>query len=238
MAEDSDLEKTEPASPRRLEKAREDGQVARSRELNTFLLLAAGVAVLWMSGGRMYLSLTDILRAGLWFDVRVGQDANIMLDVAAGSAMQALIMLLPLFGILAVTAVLASVMLGGLLLSTKALAPKFERLNPMKGVARMFSAQTLVELIKTLLKAVVVGGVAVMVISYYIEQMVSLMHASPTEAMASGISLVAWCCALIVSGLILIVLIDAPWQLFSHFKKLRMSRQDVKQENKESDGDP
>ncbi|MBB5213405.1 flagellar biosynthesis protein FlhB [Parapusillimonas granuli] len=238
MAEDSDLEKTEPASPRRLEKAREEGQVARSRELNTFLLLAAGVAALWVGGAGMYQSLTDILRAGLWFDTRVGQDTKVMLDVAAGSASQALYMLLPMFGLLAATAVLASVLLGGLLLSTKALAPKFERLNPLKGVARMFSAQTLVELLKTLVKAAVVGGVAVMVISHYVDQMISLMHASPTAALAAGIGLVALCCALIVGGLILIVLIDAPWQLFSHFKKLRMSRQDVKQENKESDGDP
>lgn len=238
MAEDSDLEKTEPASPRRLEKAREEGQVARSRELNTFLLLATGVAVLWIGGAGMYQRLTDILRAGLWFDVRVGHDAKVMLDVAAGSATQALFMLLPMFGLLAVMAVLASVLLGGLLLSAKALAPKFERLNPLKGVARMFSAQTLVELLKTLVKAAVVGGVAVMVITRHIDQMISLMHASPTEALAAGIGLVALCCALIVSGLIVIVLIDAPWQLFSHFKKLRMSRQDVKQENKESDGDP
>ncbi len=122
--------------------------------------------------------------------------------------------------------------------STKALEPKFERLNPLKGVKRMFSAQTVVELIKTLAKASVIGTVGAMVIWHYRDQMLSLMHTTPTEALTTGMGLVALCCTLIVSALILIVMIDAPWQLFSHFKKMRMSKQDVKQEHKESDGDP
>jgi flagellar biosynthetic protein FlhB len=238
MAEESDLEKTEPASPRRLEKAREEGQVVRSRELNTFVLLATGVATLWFSGAHMYESLSGALRSGLWFDLRVTQDTQVMLAVAGHSAMQALLGLLPLFVLLTVAAVFASVVLGGLLFSTEALEPKFERLNPIKGVGRMFSAQTMVELIKTLAKAAVVGGIAVLVIRHYQEQMISLMHATPSEALTSGMGLVALCCALIVSALFLIVIIDAPWQLYSHYKKMRMSKQDVKQEHKESDGDP
>lgn len=238
MAEDSDLEKTEPASPRRLEKAREEGQVVRSRELNTFLLLASGVATLWFTGAQMYQTLSGVLRTGLWFDLRVSRDTNVMLAVAAESAMQALGALLPLFATLVVVALLASALLGGFLLSTKALEPKFERLNPLKGVKRMFSAQTLVELIKTLAKAGVIGVVAVLVISHYLDPMIALMRASPSAALTRGMGLVALCCALIVAGLFLIVAIDAPWQIFSHYKKMRMSRQDVKQENKESDGDP
>ena len=122
--------------------------------------------------------------------------------------------------------------------SSKALEPKFERLNPLKGVARMFSAQTLVELIKTLAKAAVIGTVGAMVIWNYRDQMLSLMHTTPTQALTEGMSLVALCCTLIVSALVIIVLIDAPWQVFSHYKKMRMSKQDVKQEHKESDGDP
>lgn len=238
MAEESDLEKTEPASPRRLEKAREEGQVVRSRELNTFVLLATGVATLWFGGAQMYESLTGVLRSGLWFDLRVAQDTQVMMAVAAHSAMQAVLGLLPLFLLLTVAAIFASVVLGGLLFSTKSLEPKFERLNPLKGVGRMFSAQTMVELIKTLTKAAVVGVVAVLVIRHYRDQMIALMYATPSEGLTSGMGLVALCCALIVSALFLIVIIDAPWQLYSHFKKMRMSKQDVKQEHKESDGDP
>lgn len=238
MAEESDLEKTEPASPRRLEKAREEGQVVRSRELNTFLVLSAGVGTLWVLGGYMYHQLSRILYHSMWFEPKIARDTSIMLESALGLAYQGLLTLLPMFGILIVVAILASVLLGGLVFSGKALQPKFERMNPLKGVKRMFSAQTLVELIKTLAKAIVIGVIGVMVIMSYRDEMLALMHATPSEALTYGMSLVALCCALIISGLFLIVIIDAPWQLYSHYKKLRMSRQDVKQEHKESEGDP
>lgn len=238
MAEDSDLEKTESATPRRLEKAREEGQVARSRELNTFMLLAGGIAGLWFMGGELYRTLTGLIRTGMWFDLRIPKDTAVMTAQAASSAWNALLVLLPIFGLLVVLAIFSSVSLGGLLFSTKSLEPKFSRLNPLSGVKRMFSAQTLVELIKTLLKAAVIGGIAAWVIWSYRGEMLALMDASPSAAMANGMRLVALCSALIVAALLLLVLIDVPWQLFSHAKKLRMSRQDVKQESKESDGDP
>jgi flagellar biosynthetic protein FlhB len=122
--------------------------------------------------------------------------------------------------------------------SGKALQPKFERMNPAKGVKRMFSMQTVVELIKTLAKAGLVGSVAVYVIWTEREQMTALMYVHPTAAIATGMALIIKCCALIAASLLVIVLIDAPWQLWSFYKKLRMSRQDVKEEHKESEGDP
>ncbi|MAL01354.1 MAG: flagellar biosynthetic protein FlhB [Alcaligenaceae bacterium] len=238
MAEESDLEKTEAATPRRLEKAREEGQVARSRELNTLMLLAGGVASLWFLGAEFYRVLRGVIRSGMAFDVRVGTDVGVMTSQAVNAAWEALVLLFPVFGALVVLAVISSVSLGGLLFSGKALQPKFERLNPLKGVMRLFSAQTLVELLKTIAKAIVIGGIAAVVIWSYQDQMIALMYAPTTQALAAGMRLVALCCALIVSALLLIVLIDMPWQLYSHHKKLRMSRQDVKQEHKESDGDP
>ncbi|MFT0851132.1 flagellar biosynthesis protein FlhB [Achromobacter sp. F4_2707] len=238
MAEESDLEKTEPASPRRLEKAREEGQVVRSRELNTFLVLSAGVGTLWVMGGYLFHNLREVIQQSMWFDPNVGRDLTVMVTSAVSLALKAFLGLLPLFGVLVIVAILASVLLGGLVLSGKALQPKFERMNPLKGIKRMFSAQTLVELFKTLAKAIVIATVGVLVITHYRDQMLALMHATPSEALTYGMSLVALCCALIVAALLLVVLIDAPWQIYSHFKKLRMSRQDVKQEHKESEGDP
>ncbi len=238
MAEESDLEKTEPASPRRLEKAREEGQVVRSRELNTFLVLSAGVATLWLLGGFMFHSFSRVVQQSMWFEPNVARDTSVMVASAVALALRAFLTLLPLFGVLVVVAILASVLLGGMVLSAKALEPNFERMNPLKGFKRMFSAQTLVELVKTISKALVIGIVGVLVITSYRDEMLALMHATPSEALTYGMSLVALCCALIIAGLILIVIIDAPWQIYSHFKKLRMSRQDVKQEHKESEGDP
>jgi flagellar biosynthetic protein FlhB len=238
MAEDSDLEKTESATPRRLEKAREEGQIVRSRELNTFMLLAAGVAALWFSGEQLFQTLSGVLRSGLWFDLRVGQDTAVMTSTAVGSAWAVVKGIAPVFVTLVVVAIFSSVVLGGFMFSTKALEAKFERLNPLKGIARMVSAQTLVELVKTLLKAGVIGLIGASVIMHYEDEMIALMQATPTEALARGLQLVALCCALIVASLLLIVVIDTPWQLWSHYKKLRMSREDVRQEHKESEGDP
>lgn len=238
MAEDSDLEKTESATPRRLEKAREEGQIVRSRELNTFMLLAAGVSALWFSGEHLFQTLSGVLRSGLWFDLRVGQDTAVMTSVAAGSAWAVVKGIAPVFVTLVVVAIFSSVVLGGFMFSTKALEAKFERLDPLKGIARMVSAQTLVELVKTLLKAGVIGLVGALVIMHYEDEMIALMHVTPTEALARGLQLVALCCALIVASLLLIVAVDTPWQLWSHYKKLRMSREDVRQEHKESEGDP
>ncbi len=238
MADDSDLEKTEPASPRRLEKAREEGQVARSRELVTFLLLSAGAAGLWLGGGMLFQSLRGVMRNGLTFDGPLVRDPVAMVVQSGHGAMQAIVALLPLFAVLAVTAVLASVALGGLLISSKALQPQFGRLNPIKGIGRMFSMNTLVELFKTIAKALLIGGIGIWVIWSQRDDMLALMHAAPTEGMAQAMRLVAFCAAMIIASLLVIVMIDAPWQIFSHMKKLRMSKEDLKQEHKESDGDP
>lgn len=238
MADDSDVEKTEPASPQRLEKAKEDGEAPRSKELNTFMLLAGGVALLWLLSMSLFSALKDVIQRSMWFEPRIATDETMIVVTLAASAKQASVAMLPLYGGLAVIAIFSSVALGGLLFSTKPLTPKIEKLNPLKGIKRMFSAQTLVELLKALGKAFLIGGVSVLVMWHYRADMLGLMHLSPTEAMVKGLGLIALCCALIVSSLLLIVAIDVPWQLYSHHKKLRMSKQDLKDEHKQSDGDP
>lgn len=238
MAEESDLEKTEAATPRRLEKAREEGQVARSRELNTFLLLATGVATLWLLGKPLYQSFRSIFRAGMGFDLRILHDSDAMLAFASAAAFNALLAILPLLVLLVLVAIIASVLLGGLTLSSKSLSPKFERLSLLKGLKRMGSLQTLVELLKTLAKALIIGGIGAWVIWSHQESMVALMQLPPQSALIGGMRLVALCCGLITAALLIVVGIDVPWQLYSHYKKLRMSKQEVKEEHKETEGDP
>jgi flagellar biosynthetic protein FlhB len=238
MAEESDLEKTEAASPRRLDKAREEGQVPRSRELGTFLVLAAGVAALWGGGSYIYTTLDGLMRHALGFDPSVARDTSVMLTGAAESGYRGLLAALPFLGLLAVVGVFSGLALGGLVWSGKPLEFNFEKLDPLAGFGRMFSWQTVVELIKAVCKAVVVGGVAVVVIWHYHDDMIGIMHAAPAAALASMLNIVAMCCAYVVGSLLLIALIDVPWQIFSHGKKLRMSKEDVRQEFKESEGDP
>ncbi|MGA0585406.1 MAG: EscU/YscU/HrcU family type III secretion system export apparatus switch protein, partial [Castellaniella sp.] len=210
MAQDSDLEKTEAATPRRLQKAREEGQVARSRELGTFMALIGGIGALWLGGDSIFRTLRGILLSGLWFDTRIARDPQVMLDVAGESAWHGLLIVLPFMALLLVIGIFSSVALGGFLLSSKALEPKFERLNPLPGIKRLFAMQTLIELIKTLAKAGLVGFIGVKVIWAYRDDMLALSRMAPTEALARGLDLTALCCLLIASSLIIIVLIDVP----------------------------
>jgi flagellar biosynthetic protein FlhB len=238
MAEESDLEKTEPASPRRLEKAREEGNVARSRELVTFVLLATAVAGLWAMAGPLGSHFRATLGHGLRFERAAAFDTSFMLTQASLLAMQALVAMAPLMGMLVLAALVAPLMLGGWLFSTQAIGPKFDKLDPIAGIKRLFSTQSLAELFKALAKSLLIGGVAWVVIMDGMDEVNALMAQSERAALPQMILLVARNCALIISVLLLIALVDVPWQLWSYYRKLRMSREDLRQEHKESEGDP
>jgi flagellar biosynthetic protein FlhB len=238
MAEESDLEKTEPASPRRLEKAREEGNVARSRELVTFVLLATAVAGLWAVAGPLGSHFRATLGHGLRFERAAAFDTSFMLTQAGLLAMQALVAMAPLMGMLVLAALVAPLMLGGWLFSTQAIGPKFDKLDPIAGIKRLFSTQSLAELFKALAKSLLIGGVAWVVIMDGMDEVNALMAQSERAALPQMILLVARNCALITSVLLLIALVDVPWQLWSYYRKLRMSREDLRQEHKESEGDP
>ncbi|MGJ7564692.1 flagellar biosynthesis protein FlhB [Variovorax sp. GB1R11] len=238
MSEESDLEKTEPASERRLEKAREEGNVARSRELTTFVMLATASAGLWLAGDSLSQSLNGALRLGLQFDRTSAFDPQHMLAQTGLMAMQTLMAVGPWFAMMVVAAVVAPLMLGGWMFSGKAVAFKAEKLNPLAGIARMFSAQSLAELVKALAKSVLIGWVAWWVVSGDIEALMALMAQPAHYALPHAVVLVAKHCALIAATLFLVAAIDVPFQLWSYFRKLRMSREDLRQEHKESEGDP
>lgn len=238
MAEESDLEKTEPASPRRLEKAREEGQVARSRELVTFVMLSTGVGALWALGEMMGGHFNSALRGGLQFERASAFDSSHMMAQAGSAALHAMQALMPVLMLMLVAALVAPMLLGGWLLSGKSLAPNFSKLNPIAGIGRMFSAESLAELVKTIIKSLLVGGVAWWVISNDLNAIMALLSEPSRAALPHTLHLVAGSCALIIASLLLVAGIDVPYQLWSHAHKLRMSREDLRQEHKESDGDP
>lgn len=238
MSEESDLEKTEPASERRLEKAREEGNVARSRELTTFVMLATASAGLWFAAESLGTRMTGALRHGLHFERASAFDPAHMLSQSGLMVLHALIAIGPLFAMMVVAAVAAPLMLGGWMFSTKAVAPNFGKLNPLAGIGRMFSAQALAELVKALAKSALIGGVAWWVIVDDIEAVMALMSQPAHEALPHALVLVAKHCALIAATLFIVALVDVPFQLWSYYRKLRMSREDVRQEHKESEGDP
>ncbi|MGV8893124.1 MAG: flagellar biosynthesis protein FlhB [Burkholderiaceae bacterium] len=238
MSEDSDMEKTEPASQRRLEKAREDGDVPRSRELATcMLLITAGFIFLFAGDGLMY-SLHDILVSGLGFDRAQAFDTDILLIHIRTNAIKVMATFLPFGVILMVVAIATPTLIGGWLFSAKALQPNFGRMNPIKGLTNMVSIKALVELVKAVGKTLLVGIVAWVVIWREKDEVLALaLEPIRTSGAHLGsilsISFIAIACALI-----LIVLIDVPYQIWQYAKKLKMTRQEVIKESKESDGNP
>ncbi|HEY6773745.1 MAG TPA: EscU/YscU/HrcU family type III secretion system export apparatus switch protein, partial [Oxalicibacterium sp.] len=223
MAEESDLEKTEPASPRRLEQAREEGDVPRSRELATCTLLLGAGAAFWFTGGHLIKELNALLAAGLSFDRDMAYDMNLLFERSAVHLVDLLIAFAPVALVLIVVALMSPLLIGGWLFSAKALQPNFGRMNPIKGIGNMFSVRALVELLKAIGKTILVGWIAWMVVRYEIDAVMALS----VEPLQSGVEhvgqLLLASFMFIVSGLILIAAIDAPYQMWQHAKKLMMS---------------
>jgi flagellar biosynthesis protein FlhB len=236
--EDSSQEKTEEATPRRLEKAKEEGQVPRSRELTTSAILLAGSIGLMVTGPLIADTLINIVEFNFRLDRRAIFDPQYMVVHLTRSLMDAIFSLFPLFGILLVAAILGPIALGGWLWSTKALMPKMSRMNPMEGLKRMFGTKALVELAKALGKVLVVLILALWLLSAMQQDMLNLANQSPLKATVESLQMSGWAFVALSAATILIVLIDVPFQIWEHSRKLKMSRQDIKDEMKDSEGKP
>lgn len=238
MADGSDLEKTEPASPRRLEKAREEGDVPRSRELATCTILLGAGCGLWIYGERMVHELSSMLAGGLTLEREQAFDMSLLVAASSARVVNVLIASAPVALLLLVVALASPLLIGGWLFSGKALMPNFSRMNPLSGLANMVSTRALGELGKAVAKTILVGFVAWIVISRHMDDVMSLaMEPLKTSSAHVGhLMLVSFLS--IVAALVLIAAIDAPWQMWQYAQKLMMSREDLRQEARESDGNP
>ncbi len=238
MAEDSDLEKTEPASPRRLEQAREEGQVPQSRELSAFLVLIAGSGALWVGGSWLAQRISGAVSRGLTFGRDEAFDTTALPALFLHEAGEALATLGPLLLILVAAALAGPFMMGGLNFSSKALAPDWTRLDPLKGFGRMFSMHSVGELVKGILKALLVGGVVAWVVLHEKDQVFALIG-QPVEAGLHAMGqTILFSTLVIVASMALIVTLDVPFQLWQYHSKLRMTKEEVRKEMKEMEGDP
>ena len=238
MAEDSDLEKTEPASPRRLEQAREEGQVPQSRELSAFFVLMAGAGTLWVAGSWLAQRIGGAVSRGLTFDRDEAFDTAALPALLLHQAGEALATLGPLLLILVVAALAGPFMLGGLNFSSKALTPDWMRLDPLKGFGRMLSMQSVGELVKGILKALLVGSVVVWVVLHEKDHIFALMGQPLEAGLQSMGRTILFSTLVIVGSMFLIVAADVPFQLWQYYKKLRMTKEEVRKEMKELEGDP
>ena len=238
MAEESDLEKTEPASSRRLEQAREEGQVPRSREIGAFLILLVSAAVFWFAGSWMMLRTASIVRHGLVVEPQQLSDPQVMLTRLATLSFDALMSFAPLLLALVLAALLSPFLLGSWNFALKAVAPDFSRLDPLKGLSRLVSWSGLAELVKAVAKALLVGGVAVGVVWSERADIFALFGQSIEIGLSSAGHLISYSFLLIVMAMVLIVAIDVPFQLWQYHDKLKMTKEEVRQENKEMEGNP
>ncbi len=238
MAEESDLEKTEEPTGRRIEQAREKGQVPHSRELGTFLVLIVAGASFWMMGNWFFQRSLVIARKGFAIESRYMHEPDLMLVRLGELSSDALFAFSPLFGLLLLAAVLPPFFLNAWVFAPKALVPDLNRLNPLSGLGRMFSWNSLMELGKAILKAVLIGGVAALLIWKERDEIFGLL-AEPLEVgLAHAGHLITFSFLMMVAALVIVVAADVPFQLWQYFDKLKMTKEEVKQEMKEMMGDP
>ncbi len=238
MAEESDLEKTESPSPRRLEQARENGQAPHSRELSSFaVMMSSGVGLAILGQGIADGLRGDMTRA-LRFDNSFVQHPEWMLEFLARDGHKALMQLLPYQGTVFFVALVAPLVLSGFLFSTKNLMPDFSRLSPAKGLGNMFSINGLSELVKAVLKAMLIGGLAGWYLWKSEGAALALGHVDLQHGITDGISLLQHCTYVLLAGMAVVVAIDVPYQLWRHHESLMMTREELRQEARESDGDP
>ena len=238
MAEESDLEKTEPASSRRLEQAREEGQVPQSRELMAFLVMAAGAAGIWILSGWFVRRSEDMMRHGLSLSRREAFDTNAMGVALLSLGTDALTMLAPFFLATIVATIITPFLMGGWVFSPKVLTLNFDRLDPLKGVKRMISWQSIAEMVKGVLKALLMGGIVWWVVTHERDNLFAMLSQPLETALPAFGKIILYAFIGFVSGLAVIALIDVPFQLWRYYAGLRMTREELRQEMKELEGDP
>ncbi len=239
MAESSQGgERTEEPSQRRLQEARERGQVPRSRELTNFATMIGGSVALITMGSFLAGKMSRLMRQFMAIDPRRLDDPQLMMTSLGEAAMTALPAVLPIFATLIGLVLLASMLLGGWNFSPAALIPDFSRMSPLSGLKRLFGLHGVTELGKALLKLAVVGGVCAAIVSWLFADVLALGRMAPRAAIGRGAGLLSWAFVWLCASLALIAIVDVPLQLFQFKRSLRMTRQELRDEAKESDGRP
>jgi len=239
MAEsESGADKSEEPTGKRLEESRKKGQIARSRELNTVAVTMAGIGGLLVYGGDFGQALLELMRGNFALSRDVLLDDGSMALYLLASGKFALEAIMPLLVILLIAAILGPIALGGWLFSPEALAPKASRMNPGSGLKRMFSTQALAELLKALAKFTVILLVALAVLSADQDDLLAMANEPLEAAIIHSAEVVGWSMLWMSCGLILIAAVDVPFQLWDHKQKLMMTKQEVRDEYKDSEGKP
>ena len=236
--ENSTQEKTEQPTPKRLQKAKEEGQVPRSKELTTSAVLIAGMLGLFLFGGVLAKKLHNIMTYNFSIERDIVFDTNALFIHLGHSLADAMSGLVPLFVILFLAAFIGPIALGGWMFSGKSLLPKLNRLNPVSGLKRMFSMKSLVELFKAIAKVVFVAAAAYFIMYTIQDQLLGLSNEGLQRGVKHSLELSITAAIVLAAVTIVITMIDVPFQIHEHIKKLKMSLQEVKDELKDTEGKP
>lgn len=239
MAEDKpQQDKTEQPTPKRLKEARQKGNVPRSRELTmTCVMLAGASALLFLAAGIGNTLLTD-MRGSLSVERDLIFDPGYLPLAFSTVAVDVLLSLLPIGVLVPAAALAGAVLIGGWSFSASGMAFKTSRLNPIKGLGRIFGPNGLNELLKAIAKFALVAAASILWLWYCADTLLSLGRQPIRTAVISALELCGISLLLVSATLIVIVLVDVPFQLWNYHKKLRMTRQEVRDELKDTEGRP
>jgi flagellar biosynthetic protein FlhB len=238
MAEETGQEKTEEPTPKRIREAREKGDVPRSKELGATVLLLAAAASALIFGDLVAGRMRGMMASNLSLEREALFDSSMMVAYLARSMFDALLSLSGFFGLVLLAAIVGPIALGGWNFSGESVQPKASRINPLSGLKRMFSLKALVELVKALAKFLLVASIAILVLKVMQPRLLGLGAQDVVPAINDAVDIVIWTFLLISASLILISLLDVPFQLYDYSKKMKMTLQEVKDEMKSTEGKP
>ena len=239
MAENEDgTEKTEQPTGKRLREAREKGNVAQSRELSTATLFVAAVLALYALSGHMGAAARHWMKAALAPDPALLQTPDALFGHAGWTLLKLALAFSPLVLVCLAASFVAPVVMGGLRFSNQALMPSLDRLNPMNGIKRIYGPESLAELTKSMLRIVFVGGAVALVVWQGIGGLRSLLRLPLESAIHDGLGFTLRLLLAAAGAMALLAAIDAPYQKWNWLRKLKMTREEVKREMKESEGSP
>ena len=239
MAENSEgQEKTEDPTPKRIQDARKKGQVARSRELTTMAMMMAAAAAFLLFGPGIINGLLEIMEGNFVMDRETIFDENKMADRFLWTVLQGILTITPFLIVMVIIALLGPIALSGWVFSIEAMGFKWSKMDPIKGLGRIFGARGAIEFFKAAAKFLIIGTVAVLLLWFKAEDFISLGRGDVESALANMGELLVWSFLIITLGLIVLAAVDVPFQLWDNHRQLKMTRQEVKDEFKQSESDP
>ncbi|MWN31925.1 MULTISPECIES: flagellar biosynthesis protein FlhB [unclassified Gilliamella] len=236
MADDSDLDKSEQPTDSKIRKAREKGQIPRSRELTSLLILLIGISLFWVMGSHLVNQLITIIKTAI--KVSYKTDDRLIVFNLVNLLIHGFWAVVPIFLGLVIIAIFAPLCVGGLLFSLQSIKPNFKKLNPISGFGRLFSTKIFSELLKSVLKVILITMASTLFLMHHFYDMLSLPNMYLNNALTKSTQLIILCGILSIIALIPMVGFDIFYQIWSNLKKLKMSKQEIKDEFKEQEGNP